>query len=199
MVLSASGDLGEDLKIKLRGLDTTPVIVVRLWFRRLDYDTTVWQAGLVLEMPFIDTYFILNSFSNAYDKEGIVVEVQNYRTDGWMEAGDDKLVALALTDLRKFLPVDTEPYAVSVQRHAAVFTRYGPAMARRRPPSGRQMRGVYFAGEWTEPSVNCWMTERATVTGLIAAGDVLADLQMGADEGGVRAADRRLRVPAPLS
>lgn len=175
-ILSRSERLDDAVMAKLRRLDTTPVIVVRLWFKALHYDPEQWQAGLVLEMPFIDNYFILNSISDTYDHEGVVVEVQNYRTDPWLAAGDNDLVAAALTDLRKFLLIDSEPFAVSVQRHVALFTRYGPGMARHRPSSGRQAPGLYLAGDWTEPEVNCWMTERATVTGLIAAADVISDI-----------------------
>lgn len=151
-------------------LDTTPVIVVRIWFEGTNYEPEV-DSAITPEFTFIDNYFNLNSFSSDYDPQGHLIEVQAYRVFSELDKGDEDILQMALNDLAiinaRYKRNAVKSYQIN--RHKQLFTRYAPRLNASRPKAGSTVRGLYFAGDWTGFDYPVWMMERAVSSGIRAA------------------------------
>lgn len=175
-VLSARHIMADSLPVthavnyNLAKLDTTPVIAVRLWFKAKNYEPAI-DSAITPEYAFIDNYFNLNSFSEAYDAQGHVVEVQAYRVFGELSKTDQEILELALRDLSlinaSYNQANLETYVVN--RHHQLFTRYAPGLNEARPTEQSGVPGLYFAGDWTRFDYPVWMMERGISSGIRAA------------------------------
>jgi uncharacterized protein with NAD-binding domain and iron-sulfur cluster/nitrite reductase/ring-hydroxylating ferredoxin subunit len=175
LLLENSPNIDPTLVKNVKKLDTTPVIVVRLWFdETLDIDREL-ESGLTPDAEFIDNFFFVNTFSKSYDHEGIILEVQSYRVEKWINSSDEEILEISFKDLTAFLPQATrEKMKFSkIQRHLALFTKYAPGKAALRPSVSSGTYGLHLAGDWTEADWSVWMMERAVVSGLRAANVVL--------------------------
>ncbi len=163
------------LRENLSKLDTTPVIVVRMWFPRGTELPGGMESALTPDAAFTDNLFCLNAFDGGYDAEGLVVEAQSYRVFEWLEKSDGEILERTLEDLRAFCPGlrGVPPAHFTVHRHRALFTRYAPGLAALRPGAGTGMEALWLAGDWTEAEHSVWMMERAVVSGLRAANAVM--------------------------
>ncbi|WP_157373340.1 FAD-dependent oxidoreductase [Algoriphagus terrigena] len=154
----------------LTPLDTTPVIVVRIWFEGKNYEPTI-DSALTPEFDFIDNYFNLNSFSDRYDREGHVVEVQAYRVFSDLEKTDSEILQRALNDLAIINSNYKRERVLQyrINRHKQLFTRYAPRLNAHRPTERSGIDGLYFAGDWTGFYYPVWMMERGICSGIRAA------------------------------
>jgi uncharacterized protein with NAD-binding domain and iron-sulfur cluster/nitrite reductase/ring-hydroxylating ferredoxin subunit len=174
-LLDASPGVGETLKDDVGHLDTTPVMVVRLWF---ELDTEIpseIESAITPDAEFIDNFFYLNKFSPTYDVEGRIIEVQSYRVDQWLDRPDSDVLDVVFRDLAGFVPraQRSKLKASHIQRHTALFTKYAPRNFQLRPGVESGVQGLYLAGDWTRTDWSVWMMERAIVSGLRAASAVL--------------------------
>jgi uncharacterized protein with NAD-binding domain and iron-sulfur cluster/rubrerythrin len=174
-VLRNSPGLNPNLVKNIDRLGTTPVIVVRLWFESLSQDPQQLESAITPDAVFIDNFFMLNSFSNVYNLEGAVLEVQSYRVETWLDRSDDELLKVVFRDLATFCPDANRGRMKSyeIQRHRALFTAYAPGRIELRPGAESGTDGLFLAGDWTEADWSVWMMERAIVSGLRAANAVL--------------------------
>lgn len=174
-VLRNSPGLDPNLVKNVGRLGTTPVIVVRLWFESLSVDPQQLESAITPEARFADNFFMLNSFSNVYDLEGAVLEVQSYRVDEWLDRSDDEVLEVVFRDLATFCADANRERMKSyeIQRHRALFTAYAPGRIELRPGAESGTEGLFLAGDWTEADWSVWMMERAIVSGLRAANAVL--------------------------
>lgn len=174
-ILGASPDAPKQLLKDLSNLDTTPVVVVRIWFPERAQIPAFLESALTPESNFVDNFFHLNRFDSSYDLEGQVVEVQSYRVNRWIDASDDDILKVAFEDIQAFCPELSSSIMVSyhINRHRSLFTRYAPGFAKSRPAATSGIANVYLAGDWTDADWSVWMMERAVVSGLRAANCVL--------------------------
>lgn len=174
-ILQASNDIDPDLQNNVAQLDTTPVIVVRLWFNQNVVISQELESAITPDAEFIDNFFFLNAFSTIYNREGVILEVQSYRVDMWLDRADEEILEVALRDLATFcLDAQLENLLnFKIQRHRTLFTKYAPGKMRFRPNVESGTGGLYLAGDWTEADWSVWMMERAVVSGLRAANAVL--------------------------
>lgn len=157
----------------LAKLDTTPVIVIRIWFKGTNYEPTI-DSALTPEFNFIDNYFNLNSFTGKYDSEGHLIEVQAYRVFKDLEKSAEELLDLALADLR-IINIKYERSSVlsyNVNKHKGLFTRYAPQLNMYRPTEQSGISSLYFSGDWTGFDYPIWMMERGVTSGIRAANAV---------------------------
>jgi uncharacterized protein with NAD-binding domain and iron-sulfur cluster len=154
-------------------MDTTPVVVVRMWFAGNNYEPQIDSAITPL-FNFIDNFFNLNSFSSSYDNQGHIIEVQSYRVFGTIDNPDDELLALALADLqlinKQYCAANLSGFRIN--RHKQLFTRYAPRLNRFRPKEKSGIEGLYFAGDWTGFDYPVWMMERGISSGIRAANTI---------------------------
>jgi len=175
-VLRHTNGLNPNLVKNVDRLGTTPVIVVRLWFESLAMEPKELESAITPDALFIDNFFMLNSFSHAYDLEGAVLEVQSYRVDEWLDREDDEVLQVVFRDLATFCADANREQMKSyeIQRHRALFTAYAPGRIELRPGADSGTEGLFLAGDWTEADWSVWMMERAVVSGLRAANAVLS-------------------------
>ncbi|HEY0458767.1 MAG TPA: FAD-dependent oxidoreductase [Pyrinomonadaceae bacterium] len=179
-ILHNSEGIDSALLEDMEKLDTTPVMVVRLWFKEGVEIPGDLESGLTPDAEFIDNFFFLNAFSRSYDAEGVVLEVQSYRVANWLERSDEEVLDVVLKDLSTFCP---EAAAANLNfykilRHRELFTKYAPGKAIFRPRAESGVNGLYLAGDWTDADWSVWMMERAVVSGLRAANEVLRRRKM---------------------
>ena len=175
ILLSGSVGVDQDLVGNVQALDTTPVIVVRLWFRGDLKLKEKLQTAITPTFRFIDNVFHLNSFDRQIAPEGTVVEAQVYRAAFRIEASDAEILRWTLSDLAIVDPamVGEAVTHYTINRHRALFTRYGPHQYSVRPKTRCGTLGLYLAGDWVNTPWSAWMMERAIISGLRAANAVL--------------------------
>src|SRR5579859_2015322 len=173
-IVAQTDNLPTELRHNIGHLDTTPVIVVRVWF---DPQTCAepLQSAFTPGFPFVDNFFFVNSFDRDIAQEGHVVEVQAYRAGQYLNANDETILTVALGDLAVINGAYTRQNVLyfTVNRHAALFTHYGPGQNQFRPPEATGVDGLYLAGDWTNAPWSVWMMERGIISGLRAANAVL--------------------------
>jgi isorenieratene synthase len=175
LLMEKSPNIDPVLLENVKKLDTTPVIVVRLWFDKTVVIDRELESGLTPDAEFIDNFFFVNTFSQSYNQEGIILEVQSYRVEKWIDASDQEILEVSFRDLASFLPQAAREKMTffKLQRHLALFTKYAPGKAALRPSVSSGTYGLHLAGDWTEADWSVWMMERAVVSGLRAANAVL--------------------------
>ena len=183
-ILAASPGVPPALVADLRALQTTPVIVVRMWLLPAAPVAADRESIVLPDGRFADVMFHLNAIGQSRAGDGIVLEVHcacSGRKAGWRDAPDAAILEAALADLATIAPGLTAAHVDSerppeIQRHADSFTLYAPNDAGRRPGAETGVRGLLLAGDWTRTDWSVWMGERAVVSGLRAANVVLASL-----------------------
>jgi len=177
-ILRRSPGVPPTLVERVSRLRTTPIVVVRLWFKA---GTVVPDVETIVlpEPVFGDVYFGLNAIDRSYDVEGVVVELQCCVADDWIKANDEEILDAVFRDLATLADGLTRSQlrsrdAYVIQRHESVFTLYAPGNARNRPGAATGVAGLHLAGDWTAADWSVWMMERAVVSGVRAANRVLA-------------------------
>jgi uncharacterized protein with NAD-binding domain and iron-sulfur cluster len=174
-ILHNSPGVDANLVENVDRLDTTPAMVVRLWFESLPLVPKELESAITPDALFIDNFFMLNSFASVYDLEGAVLEIQSYRVDEWLNRSDADVLDVTFRDLATFCPDANRERMkfYKIQRHRALFTAYAPGRVEHRPNVDSGTGGLFLAGDWTEADFSVWMMERAVVSGLRAANAVL--------------------------
>ena len=179
-ILEKSPGVPAGLRSKLAELKTTPVLVVRMWFPRgTELGPNAPATAVTQACELVDNYFHLNHFDSSYHAEGEVIEVQGARmNDKWSAMPDEEVVDWVLRDLKSVRVLHDDlpaPEHFAVLRHPGLFTSYEPGQARHRPEARSEVAGLYFAGDWTRADWSAWFMERAVISGLRAANEVLED------------------------
>ncbi|HEY6202459.1 MAG TPA: FAD-dependent oxidoreductase [Candidatus Limnocylindria bacterium] len=174
-VVAESVDLATRLRHDIGHLDTTPELIVRLWFDRSCDPLPEIESAFTPEFAVIDNFFRINSFDAQIDAEGTVIEVQGYRPDALFGASDETVLDTVFADLAHI----SHGYrrealrSYTINRFQRLFTRYGPGQHPFRPGAESGTPGLYLAGDWTHDERGAWMMERAVVSGFQAANAVL--------------------------
>jgi len=179
-MLERSPGVSEGLLSALRGLDGTPVLVVRMWFPRgQQISPETYPTAVPKACELVDNFFYLNHFDDSYDREGEVVEVQGARFYArWKDMPEDAIVDWVLDDMKRVGLVVADlpfPEHFEVLRHPRVFTRFDPGSGKLRPDADARVSGLHLAGDWTRADWSTWFMEGSVVSGLRAANRVLTN------------------------
>jgi predicted NAD/FAD-dependent oxidoreductase len=171
-ILKQSPGVSPGLLAKMGRLRTTPVVVVRLWFKPEAPIPTDLEAAFVPRSTFIDNFFHLNRFDSIYNLEGQVIEVHSCRAH---DTSKEQVLDRVFADLETFCPDLKPEFLVDsvVQSHPDVFTLYSPGASADRPGTDAGVAGLHLAGDWTRSDRPVWMMERGVVSGIAAANRVL--------------------------
>lgn len=160
-------------------LRTTPLMVLRMWFRGKDYDGP--DSGFLQAGDLLDNFFVLDRFQREFREiEGYTVVECHIGDCSSIEGRDDDDVVLeAARCLERYFPA-LGPASVDlgksrVLRHREGFSLFSPGDAARTPTVAASDRpNLLFAGDWVRSETRSWYMERAAVTGIEAANNVLA-------------------------
>jgi len=153
-ILKQSRGVAPELTQHMEHLQTTPVVVVRLWFEPHAEVPEALEAAFTPRADFIDNFFHLNQFDACYDAEGQVIEVHACR--GKADESQQDILSRVLKDLSAFCP-DLDPRLLKkwvVQPHPDVFTLYAPGALRDRPGNDAGVTGLHLAGDWTRSIIH---------------------------------------------
>ncbi len=163
----------------LNGID---VLAARLWFdRKIDiplpsnacfgfHQTTGW------------TFFDLNALHDEYKSEpGTVVEVDYYHANQLLNLSDEQVIPLVQSDLAGCIPAfgDAQVVDQSVVRIRQGVTHFAPGSYRYLLPGKTSFSNVFMSGDWITTRHGSWSQEKAYVTGLEAANNVIDQLGTG--------------------
>ncbi len=163
----------------LNGID---VLAARLWFdRKVDiplpsnacfgfHETTGW------------TFFDLNALHDEYKGEpGTVVEVDYYHANQLLNLSDEQVIPLVQKDLAGCI---SDFGSAKVTDHSVIRIRQGvshfaPGSYRYLLPGTTSFSNVFMSGDWIVTRHGSWSQEKAYVTGLEAANQVIGQLGAG--------------------
>ena len=163
----------------LNGID---VLAARLWFdRKIDiplpsnacfgfHETTGW------------TFFDLNALHDEYRNEpSTVVEVDYYHANQLLNLSDEQVLPLVQRDLAGCIPTFGNAKIVdhSVVRIRQGVTHFAPGSYRYLLPGTTSFSNVFMSGDWIVTRHGSWSQEKAYVTGLEAANNVIDHLGTG--------------------
>jgi len=176
LLVGGVAGIDPSLVTRLSRLDTSPAIVVRLWFDADLPATHGLETAFTCGQRFIDDFFHLNRWDPSIAVEGHVIEVQAYDVATLMETPDDDLLDRVFEDLAVIDPAYQRAAMRSyhIERHGKVFTRFGPGQDSARPDHQSGIDGLWLAGDWTRMDFDVWSMERAVVSGIRAANAVRA-------------------------
>ena len=163
----------------LNGID---VLATRLWFdRKIDvplpsnacfgfHQTTGW------------TFFDLNALHDEYkDEPGTVIEADYYHANQLLALDDDQVISLVKTDLAGCIPAFDNAKVIdkSVIRIRQGVSHFAPGSYRYLLPSKTSFSNVFMSGDWIVTRHGSWSQEKAYVTGLEAANQVIEQFSQG--------------------
>jgi uncharacterized protein with NAD-binding domain and iron-sulfur cluster len=167
----------------LQNLGGIDVLATRLWFdRRVEvplpsnacfgfHPTTGW------------TFFDLNALHDEYrDAPGSVIEVDYYHANQLLPLTDDQILPLVKDNLSGCLPAFVQARIIdhSVIRLPQAVSHFAPGSYRYLLPIKTSFSNVFMSGDWIVTRHGSWSQEKAYVTGLEAANQVIDLLGFGA-------------------
>lgn len=160
-------------------LRTTPLMVLRMWFRGNRYAGP--DSGFFQSSDLLDNFFVLSRFQREFREVAGFTVVECHIGDcASVEMRDDDDVLLeAARCLARYFP-ELGPDAIDVERsrvlrHKEGFSLFAPGDNARVPEVAAEDRpNLMFAGDWVKPASRSWFMERAAVSGIEAANRILA-------------------------
>jgi isorenieratene synthase len=155
-----------------------PYVVARLWCRG-DVDAAhAAFTGVTRErvLDSVTLFHRLEAESAAWAREagGSVIELHSYACPP--EASLEELVAAMRTELTALWPEFAALEVLDVDAHRYTNAPgFDPGFHRRRPGVLTDARGLRLAGDWVASDVPSALMERAALTGVLAANDVLRE------------------------
>lgn len=166
----------------LQNLGAIDVLATRLWFdRKIDvplpsnacfgfHQTTGW------------TFFDLNALHDEYGAEpGSVIEVDYYHANQLLPLSDAEVLPLVQANLADCLPAFREAKIIdySIIRLPKAVSHFAPGSYRYLLPGQTSFDNVFMSGDWIVTRHGSWSQEKAYVTGLEAANQVIARQGIG--------------------
>lgn len=151
--------------------------VVRIWFNRCPSAFT--ESGIFSGEFTVDNYFWLSEIYAEYrrwssETGGSVLEAHIYGPENTLALDDATLLTQAIHDVSNAFPElrGTRVYQ-TLERLPPTHTMFEVGIPGRHPGTRSPWAGLYFAGDWVgHPHPSLYM-ERAVVTGIAAANEVL--------------------------
>lgn len=166
----------------LSNLGAVDVLAVRLWFDRKVEIPQPSNACFGFHSTTGWTFFDLNALHDEYrDEPGSVIEVDFYHANQLLGLADEEIIPLVQRDLASCVPAFAAAKVVdySVIRLPQAVSHFAPGSYRYLLPGTTTFRNVFMSGDWIVTRHGSWSQEKAYVTGLEAANQVIALLGDG--------------------
>jgi uncharacterized protein with NAD-binding domain and iron-sulfur cluster len=163
-------------------LSAVDVLATRLWFDRKVNIPMASNACFSFDATTGWTFFDLNALHDEYrDETGSVVEVDFYHANQFLPLGDREIVdivqgylATCVSDFRAAKVIDS-----SVIRLPRAVTHFAPGSYQHLLPRNTSFPNVFMSGDWIVNRHGSWSQEKAFVTGLEAANEVISYFNYG--------------------
>jgi uncharacterized protein with NAD-binding domain and iron-sulfur cluster len=163
-------------------LGAVDVLATRLWFDRKVNIPMASNACFGFDATTGWTFFDLNALHDEYrDESGSVVEVDFYHANQFLPLGDREIVdivqgylATCVSDFREAKVIDS-----SVIRLPRAVTHFAPGSYQYLLPRNTSFPNVFMSGDWIINRHGSWSQEKAFVTGLEAANEVISHFAYG--------------------
>ena len=166
----------------LSNLGAIDVLAVRLWCDRKVHIPLPSNACFGFHPTTGWTFFDLNTLHDEYwDEPGTVVEVDFYHANQLLSLEDDAIISRVQRDLATCVPEfrNTQIVDHSVIRLPQAVSHFAPGSYRYLLPVATPFKNVFMSGDWIVNRHGSWSQEKAYVTGLEAANQVIAQLGHG--------------------
>lgn len=166
----------------LSNLGAIDVLATRLWFDRKVSVPLPSNACFGFHPTTGWTFFDLNTLHDEYrDAPGSVIEVDFYHANQLLPLADDEIIPLVQQDLATCIPGFGAAQVVdaSVIRLPQAVSHFAPGSYRYLPSAPTSFANVFMSGDWIVTRHGSWSQEKAYVTGLEAANQVIRLLHQG--------------------
>ncbi|MBD2256399.1 FAD-dependent oxidoreductase [Pseudanabaena sp. FACHB-2040] len=166
----------------LSNLGAVDVLATRLWFDRKVHITHPSNACFGFHPTTGWTFFDLNALHDEYrDEPGSVIEVDFYHANQLLNLDDEELIPLVQRDLAGCIPGFRQAQVVDagVVRLPQAVSHFAPGSYRYLLPGITPFKNAFMSGDWIDTRHGSWSQEKAYVTGLEAANQVIATLGQG--------------------
>jgi uncharacterized protein with NAD-binding domain and iron-sulfur cluster len=166
----------------LMNLGAIDVLATRLWFDRKVAVPLPSNACFGFDTTTGWTFFDLNLLHDEYQQEpGSVIEADFYHANQLLPMSDEQIVSKVHRDLATCVPAfrSAEVIDSSVIRLGRAVTHFAPGSYQFLLPATTNIENVFMSGDWVITQHGSWSQEKAYVTGLEAANQVIQRLQQG--------------------
>lgn len=163
----------------LGGID---VVATRLWFDRKITVPHPSNACFGFHPATGWTFFDLNALHDQYSQEpGSVIEVDYYHANPLLPLEDGEVLPLVQANLAGCIPEFGQARIVeaSVIRLPQAVSHFAPGSYQYLPSTVTSFDNFYMSGDWIVTSHGSWSQEKAYVTGLEAANQVIGQWGQG--------------------
>ncbi|MBD2461400.1 FAD-dependent oxidoreductase [Oscillatoria sp. FACHB-1407] len=168
---------------KLMNLGAIDVLATRLWFDRKVSVPRPSNACFGFDTTTGWTFFDLNTLHDEWQEaEGSVIEADFYHANQLLPLEDEQIVAKVHRDLATCVPAFHDATVVdhSVVRLPKAVTHFSPGSYPSMLPKTTCIENVLMSGDWITTRHGSWSQEKAYVTGLEAANQVIDRFRTGA-------------------
>ncbi|XQQ07144.1 MAG: hydroxysqualene dehydroxylase [Leptolyngbya sp. IPPAS B-1204] len=182
-IVSNSSSLGRLPQFcNLMNLSAVDVLATRLWFDRKVKVPLPSNACFGFDATTGWTFFDLNALHNEWqDASGSVIEADFYHANQLLPLDNEQIVAKVQRDLATCVPEFRTATVVdsSVIRLPRAVTHFAPGSYASMLPGTTCIENVWMSGDWIVNRHGSWSQEKAYVTGLEVANQVIAQFRMG--------------------
>ncbi len=166
----------------LMNLGAIDVLATRLWFDRRVPVPRPSNACFGFHPTTGWTFFNLNALHDEYlNQPGSVIEADFYHANQLLPLSDKEIVALTQRDLATCIPAFRQAKVIdsSVIRVPRGVTHFAPGSYQSLLPVTTSFENVFMSGDWIINRHGSWSQEKAYVTGLEAANQVIKRFAQG--------------------
>lgn len=166
----------------LNNLGAIDVLATRLWFDQKIEIPLPSNACFGFHQTTGWTFFDLNDLHDEYKSEpGSVIEVDYYHANQLLHLDDAQIIPLVQENLAGCLADfgDAQVIDASVIRLPQAVSHFAPGSYRYLLPGTTPLKNVFMSGDWIVTRHGSWSQEKAYVTGLEAANQVIDRLGQG--------------------
>jgi uncharacterized protein with NAD-binding domain and iron-sulfur cluster len=166
----------------LMNLGAIDVLATRLWFDHKISIPRPSNACFGFNATTGWTFFDLNALHDEYrDAPGTVIEADFYHANSLLPLSNQEIVSLVQRDLATCVPAFRAAQVIdsSVIRLPRAVTHFAPGSYASLLPTTTSFENVFMSGDWIINRHGSWSQEKAYVTGLEAANQVIDRLGQG--------------------
>ena len=181
-IVSGSPNLHRKDFCDISNLGAVDVLTTRLWFDRKITIPHPSNACFGFNSTTGWTFFNLNALHDEYKSElGTVIEADFYHANQFLSLSDEQIVPIVHRDLATCIPAFREAKVIdsSVIRLPRAVTHFAPGSYQYMLPVLTSIENVFMSGDWIVTRHGSWSQEKAYVTGLEAANQVISRFGLG--------------------
>lgn len=166
----------------IMNLNAIDVVATRLWFDRKINVPRPSNACFGFDTTTGWTFFDLNALHDEYlDSPETVIEADFYHANQLLPLSNEQIVNKVKRDLATCIPAFREAEVIdsSVIRLSQAVTHFLPGSYQYMLPGITSFNNVFMSGDWIINRHGSWSQEKAYVTGLEAANQVISRFKIG--------------------